>query len=280
MLLDPEDGPSIPRQATMLSVSRSSLYYQPSVSQQQLDIMHRIDEIYTLHPYYGSRRISILLQQEWVCVGRKKVRSFMQRMGLVAQYPPPNTSASHPGHTIYPYLLRGYAITKANDVRCADITYIRMPRGRVYLIAIMDVYSRKILSWRLSPSLELDFCTDCLREALRMYGSPKIFNTDQWSQFTSHEFTGILLDASVQISMDGKWRALDNIYIERFRRTLKQEEVYPNTYETPLEAYLSLKAYISLYNSTRLHSALRYSTPDQFYTNSLWHTTALPHPLS
>jgi len=264
-----DDNVNKSQQARLLSLSRSSLYYEPQISDEQLHIMHKIDEIYTEHPYYWSRRMSFALKLEWYNVGRKYTRSLMAFMGLIAWYPKPNTSQANKQHKVYPYLLRNYKITKANEVRSIDITYIRMPKWWMYLVAIIDRYSRKILSWRLSPTLEWGFCIDCLKEALNQYGNPTIFNSDQGIQFTSNEFTGILFDKGIQISMDGRWRAIDNIYIERFWRSLKQEEVYRSEYQTPMDVQLSLKVYINKYNSSRLHQSLGYTTPNQYYQQSI-----------
>ena len=255
-------------QARLLSISRSSLYYEEEISDEQLEIMHEIDEIYTEFPSYGKRRIAKELQRRWYKVWRKLARKYMRMMWISAQYPKPNTSKSNPEHKVYPYLLRWYTPTRANEVRSIDITYIRMPQWRVYLVAIIDWYSRKIISRRLSPTLELDFCIDCLKDALKQW-TPKIFNTDQWSQFTSNQFVWILLDQWIQVSMDGRWRAIDNIYIERFWRTLKQEEVYVNEYDTPLEAQVSIWKWITKYNSRRLHQSLDYHTPNEIHEESL-----------
>lgn len=230
--------------------------------------MSEIDEIYTEHPYYWTRRISAELKRRGYEVWRKYARKLMELMWLCAQYPKPNTSKPNIANKTYPYLLRKYEVTHANEVWSTDITYIRMPKGRVYLVAVIDWYSRKIIAWRLSPTLEVWFCLECLKEALHK-GTPKIFNTDQWSQFTSNEYTGVLLDQWVQISMDGKWRAIDNIYIERFRRSLKQEEVYVSEYDTPIEAQLWIKWYIEKYNWSRIHQSLGYSTPNEAHEHSL-----------
>ena len=267
-LVEKNDELPFTQQANLLSVSRSSFYYKPDVSDKQLEIMHMIDEIYTEFPCYGSRRIAKALQREWHLVWRKLAKKYMQIMWIKAQHPKPNTSKWNPEHKIYPYLLRWYEVNKANEVRSTDITYIRMPHWWVYLIAVIDWYSRKILSWRLSPTLELDFCIDCLQEALKHW-APKIFNTDQWSQFTSNQFVWILLDQWIQVSMDGRWRAIDNIYIERFWRTLKQEEVYVNEYDTPLEAQVSIWLWIEKYNSRRLHQSLDYHTPNEIHEESV-----------
>lgn len=268
-LLSPNKSLSITRQSELLSISKSSLYYEEEVTEYTLEIMHKIDKIYTEHHYYWTRRISKTLQQSWYNVWRKKARTLMRKMWLEAQYPKPNTSKSNPDHKIYPYLLRGYKFTEANEIRSIDITYIRMPKWWLYLVAVIDWYSRKILSRRLSPTLELDFCVDCLKEAINKYGTPKIFNTDQWSQFTSNEFTWVLLDKWMQISMDWRGRATDNIYIERFRRSLKQEEVYISEYNTPIEAQTWIRAYINKYNSSRIHQSIGYNTPNEHYQKSI-----------
>lgn len=267
-LVEKNDELPFTQQAKLLSVSRSSFYYKPDVSDKQLEIMHEIDKIYTEFPCYGARRIAKALQRKWYQVWRKLAVKYMQLMWFKAQYPKPNTSKWNPEHKIYPYLLRWYEVSEANEVWSTDITYIRMPHWWVYLVAVIDWYSRKILSWRLSPTLELDFCIDCLKEALS-YWKPKIFNTDQWSQFTSNQFVWVLLDQWVQVSMDGKWRAIDNIYIERFWRTLKQEEVYVNEYDTPIEAQVSIWLWIKKYNSRRLHQSLDYDTPNEKHEESL-----------
>lgn len=255
-------------QARLLSLSRSSLYYKKEVSEGQLEIMHQIDQIYTEFPSYGSRRISKALQKEWCNVWRKFARKYMKLMWIKAQYPKPNTSKWNSEHKIYPYLLRWYKPSKANEVWSTDITYIRMPHWWVYLVAVIDWYSRKIISRRISPTLELDFCIDCLQDALKQW-TPKIFNTDQGSQFTSNQFVWVLLDKWIQVSMDWVWRAIDNIFIERFWRTLKQEEVYVNEYDTPLEAQISIWLWIEKYNSRRLHQSLDYHTPNEIHEESL-----------
>lgn len=236
--------------------------------------MNAIDEIYTEFPCYWSRRMSVALEKEWFTAWRKKARSLMRLMGLEAQYPWPNTTKANLNHKKYPYLLRGYTPSAANEVWSTDITYIRMAKWWVYLVAIIDRYSRKIISWKLSVTLEIGPCIDCLKEALKHW-TPKIFNTDQWSQFTSREFTWILIDKWIQVSMDWKWRATDNIYIERFWRSLKQEEVYRAEYNSPLEAQIEIERYIDIYNTRRIHSAIWNDYPSSVHERSLQQTRSI-----
>jgi len=259
---------SICTQSKLLRISRSSNYYKRKVSDNELITMNKIDEIYTEFPYYWSRRMSVALKNRWLAVWRKKASSLLKLMWLKTQYPGPNTSKANLQHKKYPYLLRWYNVSRANEVWSTDITYIRMEKGRVYLIAVIDWYSRKIISWRLSMTLEIWSCVDCLKDALKQ-GTPKIFNTDQWSQFTSNEFTWVLLDAGIQISMDGKWRATDNIYIERFWRSLKQEEIYRSEYNSPAEAQIEIWKYIDIYNTRRIHSAIWNNYPSVVHEQSL-----------
>ena len=236
--------------------------------------MNKIDEIYLDFPCYWSRRMSVALENEGCVAWRKKTRSLMRLMWLEAQYPRPNTSKANLEHKKFPYLLRWYTPSRANEVWSTDITYIRMERWRVYLIAVIDRYSRKIISWNLSVTLEIWPCIDCLKDALKQW-TPKIFNTDQWSQFTSNEFTWILLDTWVQVSMDWKWRAIDNIYIERFWRSLKQEEVYRTEYKTPIEAQVEIWKYIDKYNTRRIHSSIWNSFPSTVHEESLQLTRSM-----
>ena len=226
--------------------------------------MREIDELYTEHPYYGTRRMSVELKKMGLSVGRDLARSLMRKMGIEAIYPKPNLSKSHPEHKVYPYLLRGVSVNRKNQVWSTDITYIRMRSGFLYLTAVIDWYSRYILSWRLSNSLDGLFCREALEEALRI-GRPEIFNTDQGTQFTSPKFTEILTSNGIQISMDGRGRALDNIFVERFWRTLKQEEVYINDYSDGLETYQGVSRYIPFYNERRPHSSLGYLSPRAVY---------------
>ena len=224
-----------------------------------------LDEEYTRHPFYGSRRMTQYLCKLGYRVNRKRVQRLMQTLGLVGMAPGPNTSKAHPQHKIYPYLLRGLDIIRPNQVWSTDITYIRMPRGFVYLVAIIDWYSRKILSWRLSNTMEAGFCVDCLEDAIRVYGTPEIFNSDQGSQFTSDAFTGVLIDNGVKISMDGRGRALDNIFVERLWRTVKYEEVYLKQHDNVQHLLLGLTDYFVFYNEDRPHQSLGYETPSVVY---------------
>jgi putative transposase len=257
----------ITQQCLMLELSRSSVYYQPlPFGESELKLMRRIDEIHLELPYYGSRRIRDHLQREGYTVNRKKVRRLMQLLGIFALYPKRRTSQPGNGHKIYPYLLRELLIERPNQVWCADITYIPMAKGFVYLVAVMDWFSRKVLAWRLSNTMETDFCVDALEAALRRHGTPEIFNTDQGAQFTSERFTKTLQDAGVRISMDGKGRWIDNVFIERLWRSLKYEEVYLKAYESVAEARRAIGEYFALYNQKRPHQALARFTPDEVYT--------------
>jgi putative transposase len=257
---------SAARQCVLMGVSRSSLYWRPApVPQATLELMRRIDEQYLKTPYYGSRRMAAWLRREGYAVGRGRVRRLMRLIGLEAIYQKPNTSRAAPAHTVYPYLLRGLAIERVNQVWCCDITYIPMARGFVYLVAIMDWASRHVLAWRLSNTLDADFCVDALEEALGRFGAPEIFNTDQGSQFTSQAFTGVLLAAGVAISMDGRGRFMDNIFIERLWRSLKYEEVYLHAYDSVAEARAAIGGWITFYNDERPHQALGYRTPSEVF---------------
>jgi len=257
-----DDELSIVAQCRLLKVARSSLYWRPvAVSEDDLRLMRRIDELYLATPFYGARRmVAVLRRQGWV-VNRKRVRRLMRVMGLEAIYQKPNTSRGHPGHVVYPYLLRGLVIDRPNQVWCADITYIPMAKGFVYLVAVMDWFSRRVLAWRLSTGMETGFCVEALQEALDRYGSPDIFNTDQGAQFTSAEFSSVLTISGVRISMDGKGRYLDNIFIERLWRSLKYEDVYIKAYASVPEARRGIGGWLTFYNDERLHQALGYLTP-------------------
>jgi putative transposase len=259
---------SVRRQSELLSLNRSTLYYRlVPVSEDDLRLMNRTDELFTKYPFFGSRRLMEYLNLEGYGVGRGKVRSVMQTLGLEAIYPKKkkNTSVRNQMHRIYPYLLRGVDIVGPDQVWSADITYIRLNHGFVYLVAIIDWYSRYVLSWRLSNTLDSDFCVEALKEALQ-YGAPDIFNTDQGSQFTSEAFTGLLLENGIQISMDGKGRAMDNIFVERLWRTVKYENIYLNSYGTIPKVQFGLGDYFEFYNNDRLHQALNYLTPAEVYT--------------
>lgn len=261
-----DDRISVRRQCELLDLNRSALYYKPvPVSAEEQRLMNRIDEIYTKWPFMGSRKIRTLLNEEDFCVGRDHVRTLMGKMGLYAIYPKRNLSKPHPEHIIYPYLLTGVDITAVNQVWSADITYIRLASGFVYLMAIIEWYSRYVLAWALSNTLEADFCVTALKEALAKYGTPDVFNTDQGSQFTSEDFTGELLKNKIQISMDGKGRALDNIFVERLWRTVKYEDIYIHDYRTIPEVRAGLKGYFDFYNTKRPHQSLGYKMPELVY---------------
>jgi len=255
---------TIARQCELLGLNRSSYYYKPKNSLDDGDYkaLSRIDEIFTEHPYYGTRRMSHVLKSEGLSVSRKVVRKYYQILGIETVYPKINLSRRNQAHKVYPYLLNNIEVTYPNQVYCADITYIRLRQGFVYLVAIMDWYSRYILSWRVSISLENDFCVEALNESILLYGKPEIFNTDQGVQFTSKDFIQILERQGVAISMDGKGRALDNVFIERFWRSLKQEKIYRFDLETVREAKAAIRDYIEFYNRQRPHQSLEYRTPE------------------
>jgi putative transposase len=258
---------SVVRQCTLLSISRSSVYYQPvKTSQENLKLMKLIDRQYLDRPFYGSRRMTAWLRNQSYDVNRKRVRRLMGIMGLRAIYRRPRTSQPALGHQVYPYLLRGVEITRPNQVWTADITYIPMARGFLYLVAIMDWYSRYVLAWRLSNTLETDFCVEALEEALRK-GVPEMFNTDQGAQFTSQAFTGLLKQHGIKVSMDGKGRYTDNLFIERLWRSLKYEEVYLKAYAGGKEARAGIGEYFDFYNLERPHQALGYQTPAEVLIN-------------
>ena len=233
--------------------------------EEELLILALIDAEYTRHPFYGSRKMVVYLRITGHAVNRKRVQRLMRILGLAAMAPGPNTSLPHPQHKIYPYLLRGVNITRPNQVWSTDITYIRLARGFVYLVAVIDWYSRNVLSWRLSNTLDSGFCVDCLEESLRTYGAPEIFNTDQGSQFTSDAFTGVLNFHGIAISMDGRGRALDNIFVERLWRSVKHEDVYLKGYVNMRELQLGLTEYFEFYNTERPHQSLGNLTPIQVY---------------
>jgi putative transposase len=271
-LIERED-PALPviQQCRLLAVSRSSVYRQPAeVSEQDRAIMALIDRQYLARPYYGSRRMTAWLATQGHLVNRKRVQRLMRLLGLVAVYQRPNTSRPAPENKVYPYLLGGLSIARVNQVWCADITYIPMARGFLYLVVIMDWVSRAVLAWRLSNTLGADFCVEALEEALAQYGKPEIFNTDQGCQFTSTDFTGVLERGGITISMDGKGRCMDNIFVERLWRSLKYEEVYLHAYATVAEAKAGIGAWLSFYNEERQHQSLGYCTPRQIYQEGLW----------
>jgi putative transposase len=257
---------SLSRQCEVLSISRSSFYHAPKgESPATLALMRRIDELFMKYPFYGSRQMVRQLRRESVRVGRHRVRRLMRLMGLAAIYQAPRTSAPHPAHRIYPYLLKGLAIDRPNQVWCADITYIPVQRGFLYLVAIMDWATRHVLSWRLSNTMDARFCVEALEEALARYGKPEIFNTDQGSQFTSLDFTNVLKDAGVAISMDGRGRYMDNIFIERLWRSLKYEAVYLHELTDGFKAERVIRDWIGFYNTERPHSSLAGQTPAETY---------------
>jgi putative transposase len=258
-------GLSIRRQCELLELDRGSYYYMPGEeTAENLDVMRRIDRLYVKWPFLGSRRLVEFLRREGVEANRKRVQRLMRLMGLEAICPKRHLSANGAKHRVYPYLLRGLEIVRPNQVWAADITYIPMRRGFLYLVAILDWYSRYVVTWRLSNSLETAFCREALQEALRA-GAPEIFNTDQGVQFTSDEFTQVLRDAGVQVSMDGKGRVFDNIFTERLWRSVKYEEVYLKAYEDGWETEKSLRRYFGFYNTCRPHQALDYQTPEEVH---------------
>jgi len=262
-------GLSIVRQCELLALPRSSYYrpvYEPSkISQEDLELMRLIDEEYMRHPFYGSRKIRIYLKRQGYNVNRKRVQRLMRRMGIQSLAPKPNTSSPRKDHKIYPYLLKGMDINRPNMVWCSDITYIRLSGGFVYLAAIMDWHSRYVLSWEISVTMDDDFCVNALKSAIRQYGRPDIFNTDQGSQYTGKEFTGVLREHDIKISMDGKGRAMDNIFIERLWRSVKYEEIYLHEYQNVKELIVALKKYFNFYNFERTHQSLDDQIPIEVY---------------
>jgi len=269
-MIDRDHGLPLTRQAKILNLSRSGLYYQPHpVSSVDLAIMRRMDELHLDYPFAGSRMLRDLLRSEGVEIGRQHVITLMKRLRIEAIYRRPNTSKPAPGHKIYPYLLRGMVIDRPNQVWAMDITYIAMARGFVYLAAVVDWATRRVLAWRLSISMEVDFCLEAVEEALAKYGRPEIFNTDQGSQFTSEAFTGLLRGNGIAISMDGKGAWRDNVFVERIWRSVKYEEVYLRAYDSVAEARASIGRYFEFYNAKRPHSSLDARTPDQAYFNPL-----------
>ena len=266
-MIDPgHENLSIQRQCELLGLVRSMWYYQPKPeSPEDLHLMRLLDEKYLKRPFYGVLRMTEWLKKIKERVNPKRVRRLLRKMGLMALYPKPNLSKPATGHKIYPYLPRGLAIMRANHVWSTDITYIRMSQGFVYLVAIIDWHSRYVLSWGISVTLESGFCLDALDQAIRLYGKPEIFNTDQGSQFTSADFTGRLNAEGIRISMDGRGRALDNIFVERLWRSVKYEEVYLYDYATVTAVIHGLKKYFLFYNTERQHQSLDYKTPQEVY---------------
>jgi putative transposase len=269
-MIDRDHPLSVTRQAEALGISRSTVYYLPTpVSERDMDLMRRIDRLHLEHPFLGARKLRDMLNAEGIEVGRKHVGTLMRRMGIEALYRQPNTSRRHRKHKVYPYLLRGLAITEPNQVWAMDITYIPMAKGHIYLAVVMDWCSRRVLAWRVSNSMDTSFCIDAVEEAIATHGCPTIFNTDQGSQFTSEAFTGLLKQHGIQISMDGKGAWRDNVFIERLWRSVKYEEVYLRAYGSISEAKASLTRYFAFYNQRRPHAALERKTPDAFYFKSL-----------
>lgn len=269
-MIDKDHPLPVTRQAHLLDLSRSSVYYRPvPMSSSELAIMAAIDEIHTKLPFFGIRRIRDELAGRGFKVGRQHVATLMRRMGIQALYPKRRLSDPHPGHKIHPYLLRNMDIAAAGQVWCSDITYLPMARGFCYLVAVMDWASRRVLSWRLSNTLDASFCIEALEEALERYQAPEIFNTDQGSQFTSEGFTGVLASHGIAISMDGRGRWMDNVFIERLWRSVKYEEVYLKGYDSITEARRELGAYFDFYNMRRRHQGLKDRTPDEVYWSTL-----------
>jgi len=265
-MIDHEHDLPITKQAEVLEISRGSVYYLPRpVSCADLAIMRRLDQLHLEFPFAGSRMLRGLLAAEGCKIGRRHVKTLMRRMGIEALYRRPRTTRPEPGHKIYPYLLRGLAITRPNQVWAMDITYIPMARGFVYLAVVLDWATRRVLSWRLSITMEAAFCIETLEEALARHGRPEIFNTDQGSQFTGAAFTAVLAGDGIAISMDGKGAWRDNVFVERLWRSVKYEEVYLRAYESVSEARISIGRYLDFYNCRRPHSSLDGSTPDQAY---------------
>jgi putative transposase len=269
-LIEPSIPPSVRRQCELLVVNRSSLYYTPvEPGTEELALMRRIDELHLKHPFFGSRMLTQTLKMQGLVMNRKHVQRLMRLMGLESMAPKPKTSSPTHEHPVYPYLLRGLTVCRINQVWAADITYIPMLRGFAYLVAIIDWYSRLVLAWRLSNTMETTFCVEALQEALSRYGEPEIFNTDQGAQFTADSFTHVLRDCGIKISMDGKGRCIDNVFVERLWRSLKYEEVYLNPYDTMSEARMGIGRYFDFFNDERPHQALGYQTPGSFYDGLL-----------
>lgn len=259
---------AVARQCVLAGVARAGVYakhHAEPVDNRDLEISRLIDEEYTKHPFYGSRKMATFLRTAGHVVNRKMVQRLMQQMGLAGMAPGPSTSRTHPEHQVYPYLLRGVSIVRPNQVWSTDITYIRLAHGFAYLVAIMDWYSRRVLSWQMSNSMDAAFCVDCLEGALRSHDKPEIFNSDQGSQFTSLAFTSVLKQSEITISMDGRGRAFDNIFVERLWRSVKHENVYLNGYESMIAARLGLAEYFDFYNNERPHQSLGHKTPDVVY---------------
>lgn len=270
--IDKEEAVAVVEQCVLAGVSRATFYARHVPRQvNELDLLHSrlVDEEYTRHPFYGTRRMVVFLLSVGHTVNRKRVQRLMRLMGLAGMAPGPNTSRSHPEHKVYPYLLRGVPVVRPNQVWSTDITYIRLAHGFAYLVAIIDWYSRRVLSWRISNSMEAVFCVDCLEDALRAHGKPGIFNSDQGSQFTSAAFTGLLEREGIVISMDGRGRVFDNIFVERLWRNVKHEDVYLKGYATMGELMVGLAEYFAFYNGERPHQSLGNKTPDIVYRTGM-----------
>ena len=264
-MVDSECSLSLSRQCSLLQVGRTSIYYKPHIPEAKLELLRQIDELYTEDPTRGTRRMCAALQRQGIKIGRGKARRLMELLGIAAIYRKPNLSKAAPEHKVYPYLLRNVPITRVNQVWSTDITYIRLRHGFVYLCAVIDWYSRYVLSWRLSTTLDAAFCVEALQEALGKYGKPEVFNTDQGCQFTSEDVTGVLKENEIEISMDGKGRALDNVFVERLWRTVKYEDIYLKDYGTVLECRAGLEAFFGRYNNRREHQSLDYRFPSEVY---------------
>jgi putative transposase len=268
----PETGLALSEQCALAGVSRATVYARSKpqfVCVEELLLCRLIDEEYTRRPFYGSRKMVCFLLTLGHVVNRKRVQRMMREMGLAGMAPGPNTSKAHPEHKVYPYLLRGVAIVRPNQVWSTDITYVRLAYGFAYLVAVIDWYSRKVLSWRISNSMDASFCVDCLEDALRSHGRPEIFNSDQGSQFTSEAFTGVLKREKVTISMDGRGRAFDNIFVERLWRTIKYEDIYLNGYANMGDLMLGITSYMAFYNEERFHQSLGNGTPGNVYKTGI-----------
>lgn len=269
-MIKPNAELSIARQSQLLTIARSSVYYRPKPdSPDELDLLKRLDELFTENPMYGSRRMQAMLKREGVQAGRRHIRRLMRKLGLWAITPKPDTSRPHPRHKIYPYLLRNVTVKRPNQVWATDITYIPMQRGFLYLVAILDWATRRVLAWRLSNTLMAEFCVAALNEAITRHGTPEIFNTDQGSQFTSEDFTGVLKAHGIAISMDGRGRCHDNIFVERLWWTVKHEWVYLRPANNGIEQQRSLTAFFDWYNRRRPHQSLGWQTPDEAYFGGL-----------
>jgi putative transposase len=269
-MINRADSLPVVRQCVLLDLSRSSVYYTPSpVSESALALMRRIDALHLQHPFAGARMLRGLLVQEGIKVGRRHVSTLMRKMGIEALYRRPNTSRKHPQHLVFPYLLRDLTIDRANHVWAMDITYIPMRKGFVYLAAVLDWATRKVLSWRLSNTLTTDFCLEAVEAAVQRYGVPEIFNTDQGSQFTSDDFVDLIQGHGIRLSMDGKGRWVDNVFVERLWKSVKYEEVYLHAYDSVAEARQGLQRYFQFYNQRRPHSSLDGQTPNAVYFSSL-----------